>query len=412
MRKSFNEAEAPLLPEYLQIPILWKYQTEVRERYKKAEVPIAILIGGNFLANIVEATIDPQKTKHADVFRSIELSFNLAFTLELIINMYAYWFKSFWKSNWSRFDFVVVSIGLLTMTDLDLPGPLTLLRNMRAFRVFRLFKRIESLRKILEALARAVPGVINAFFILLLVMSIYSILAVEFWSTFGAGGMIVNERGDEIEFTTSRGQDYGFEYFGNFPKSLFTMFQVMSTDSWAEAVARPLMSTPDSFVNLATAFYFLSFQILCETILINVVVAVLLDKMMAEETGPPQDDTPRPSELKSEGTVLPSESEAMSPEQHRNSQEACYGSENLPNAICEDVDDIKRAIVPQTNFGKVSRKDLVSESLAGEVPEDRRKQRVQKLQSEVEQMGNDICEVKGQVVMLLAILSKQVPEIT
>lgn len=35
------------------------------------------------------------------------------------------------------------------------PGPLTLLRNMRAFRVFRLFKRIESLRKILEALARA-----------------------------------------------------------------------------------------------------------------------------------------------------------------------------------------------------------------------------------------------------------------
>lgn len=36
--------------------------------------------------------------------------------------MYAYWFKSFWKSNWSRFDFVVVSIGLLTMTDLDLPG--------------------------------------------------------------------------------------------------------------------------------------------------------------------------------------------------------------------------------------------------------------------------------------------------
>lgn len=51
-----------------------------------------------------------------------------------------------------------------------------LLRMMRAFRVFRLFKRVESLRKIMQSLSRAVPGVANAFFIQVLVMSIYAIL--------------------------------------------------------------------------------------------------------------------------------------------------------------------------------------------------------------------------------------------
>jgi hypothetical protein len=69
------------------------------------------------------------------------------------------------------------------MVGLTKDGPLTLLRNLRAFRVFRLFKRIKSLNKILQALARAVPGVVNAFAVLLLVMSVYAILGVEIFGT-------------------------------------------------------------------------------------------------------------------------------------------------------------------------------------------------------------------------------------
>ena len=63
----------------------------------------------------------------------------------------------------------------------QLPGPLSLLRLMRAFRVFRLFKRVKSLNKIIVSLGKAIPGVMNAFLIMLIVMCIYAILGVEFF---------------------------------------------------------------------------------------------------------------------------------------------------------------------------------------------------------------------------------------
>lgn len=65
------------------------------------------------------------------------------------------------------------------------------------------------------------------------------------------------------------------------------MFQVMTGDSWSEGVARPLLHGPDLLLNLATGVYFTSYQLLCAIILINVVVAVLLQKMCEEQGAPP-----------------------------------------------------------------------------------------------------------------------------
>ena len=51
--------------------------------------------------------------------------------------MYASWFWKFVKSGWNWFDLLVVTVGVLSMLRLT-EGPLTMLRNLRAFRVFRL----------------------------------------------------------------------------------------------------------------------------------------------------------------------------------------------------------------------------------------------------------------------------------
>ena len=80
--------------------------------------------------------------------------FNWCFLIELSLNMYGHWCKPFWKSGWNVFDVIVVTVGLLNMLRLALPGPLRLLRMMRAFRVFRLFKRIKSLNKIIVSLVK------------------------------------------------------------------------------------------------------------------------------------------------------------------------------------------------------------------------------------------------------------------
>ena len=77
--------------------------------------------------------------------------------------------------------------------------------QVRTFRVFRLVKRIPSMQEIAVALTKALPGMSNVFLILVIFISLYSILGVQFF------------KNDE---------EYGSEYFGNFFNGCFTFWQV------------------------------------------------------------------------------------------------------------------------------------------------------------------------------------------
>lgn len=271
----------------------WRmYQKPAEELYNNfyLQVTVAGLIGFNFLVNIVQAQISPAGDKYVDEFGHFDLFFNLAFLFELVLNMYATWFCKFWKSGWNIFDFLVVVIGWMFQLNVPLPGPMKLLRMMRAFRVFRLFKRVKSLNKIMTSLAKAIPGVMNAFLIQLIVMCIYAIIAVDRFQDYGEGGFFTNEVGTEIELSTGRGQDYGFEYFGDFGKSLYTMFQVLTGESWSEVIARPLFHSNNPTTSMGAAFFFVTFVILNAVVLINVVVAVLLEKMVDDPNEGKEDE--------------------------------------------------------------------------------------------------------------------------
>lgn len=97
---------------------------------------------------------------------------------------------------------------------------------------------------------------------------------------------------------TARGYTNGYEYYGTFGRALFTLFQVMTGESWAEAIARPLIFGLESNAIISTIF-FVSFIILTQIVLINVVVAVLLDKFTAgdEEEEPDEVDAAQLLEL-------------------------------------------------------------------------------------------------------------------
>ena len=277
-------------------------QSTVRKFYSHNYVQgaVASVIIGNFIVTILEKEIDPYSAD-LQVYRvewqALDDIFNSIFLIELLINMYGSWLCGFWKNGWNLFDTLVVIVGVLTMTRAEL-GPFSDLKMLRAFRVFRLFKRIPALNKIITALLRAIPGVINAFVIMLIIMCIYSILAVEYFRDFGKTGTFVTTEqtgvGEAAIFTnhevtaiTMRGMSYGEEYYGTFSRALYTLFQVLTGESWAEMVARPLLfGRPEensSWSVFAVAFYFTSFILLHQIVLVNVVVAVLLDKFVEPE---------------------------------------------------------------------------------------------------------------------------------
>jgi hypothetical protein len=81
-------------------------------------------------------------------------------------------------------------------------------------------------------------------------------------------------------YYTARGNEWGHEYFGTFGKSLFTLFQVVTGDSWAEAIGRSLL---EGWFPMSTAVFFVTYILLHAVVLMNVVVAVLLEKMVTPE---------------------------------------------------------------------------------------------------------------------------------
>jgi len=253
-------------------------QRQVRRAYLNPYVQwvIALLIIGNFATNIVEKQIDPWGELYEHEWYLIETSWNCVFIIELLWNMWGCFYFStlhghFLRSPWNLFDLFVVAVSVPAMTRQPLGGIFGQLRMLRAFRVFRLFKRIESLNKIITSLGRAVPGIINAGSVTFLVMCIYAILGVDLFGKYGAGHRWVNVNGENVSLTTNRGLSYGEEYYGTFFRSLYTLFQVLTGESWSEVVARPAVFS-DSIMYRSAIFY-VTFIVTCGIVLVNLAVS-------------------------------------------------------------------------------------------------------------------------------------------
>merc|ERR1719410_1402513 len=116
---------------------------------------------------------------------------------------------------------------------------------------------------------------------MILVVCIYAVLAVDLFK--GIYGDC--QSSDVPAAITPRGYCWGDEYYGNFFKSLYTLFQVLTGESWSEMAVRPflLAATSDSFDIIIVSAFFVSFVCISGMVLLNVVVAVLLDGMNSVE---------------------------------------------------------------------------------------------------------------------------------
>mmetsp|Transcript_9447 Transcript_9447/g.24480 ORF Transcript_9447/g.24480 Transcript_9447/m.24480 type:complete len:480 (+) Transcript_9447:44-1483(+) len=246
---SIDQSEPELIPDTLPL------QSRVRTAYNTdvVQIGVAVLIFGNFLISAADKQINALPgSQAAEVFYGFELFFAVVFGIELLWNMYGLWMRYFWKSGWNVFDFIIVTITALSLSLENVPG-ISVLRLFRAFRVFRLFRRVDSLKLIIEGVGASMPGVANAFMILGILMGIWSIIGVEFYAP------------------------YADEEFGNFAKAMFTMWQVMTMDSWASGIARPLLYDAGQ---LSAAPFFISFTFVAGIVMTNVVVAILLEKYL------------------------------------------------------------------------------------------------------------------------------------
>jgi voltage-gated sodium channel len=119
---------------------------------------------------------------------------------------------AYFRDPWNIFDFSVVAISLVPAS-----GSLAVLRALRVLRVLRLIKLVPSMKRVVGGLLSALPGLGSVAAIIGLIFYVSAVIATKLF-----------------------GADFP-EWFGTLGASAFTLFQVMTLESWAMGIVRPVM---------------------------------------------------------------------------------------------------------------------------------------------------------------------------
>ncbi len=168
------------------------------------------------------------------------------FVAELLLKFYAYRL-SFFKNAWNIFDLVVVTLGLLPNRD-----GLSALRGLRVIRAMRLLSVIPQMRAVVQALLDALPGMGAVIIMISIVFYVFAVMA-----------------------TLMYGPDFP-EWFGTLGRSLYSLFQIMTLESWSMGIVRPVMEThPTAWI------FFVPFIVITAFSVLNLFIGLLVNTMQS-----------------------------------------------------------------------------------------------------------------------------------
>lgn len=182
----------------------------------------------------VRAAIGPALT----FFNKLVLA---VFVVELAIKLTVYRLQ-FFRSGWNIFDFIIVGISLAPTS-----GPLAILRSLRILRVLRLLSSVRRLRMLVESLMQALPGIGWTAALLVMMFYIFGVMGTElFGSSFP-------------------------QWFGSLGASIYTLFQIMTLESWSMGIARPVIEVyPFAWV------FFVPFILISSFMVLNLFIAIIV----------------------------------------------------------------------------------------------------------------------------------------
>jgi voltage-gated sodium channel len=168
------------------------------------------------------------------------------FVCELSLKFFAYRL-SFLKNPWNIFDFLVVCIGLLPSRD-----GLSALRGLRVIRAMRLLSVVPQMRAVVQALLDALPGMGAVIIMLSIVYYVFAVMA-----------------------TLMYGAAFD-EWFGTLGRSMYSLFQIMTLESWSMGIVRPVMvEFPRAWV------FFVPFIIITAFSVLNLFIGLLVNTMQS-----------------------------------------------------------------------------------------------------------------------------------
>jgi len=181
-----------------------------------------------------------------ELLKVLDRAILAVFVVEIAIRLFVHRL-SFWRDPWSVFDFLVVAIALIPAT-----GPLAVLRALRVLRVLRLLTMVPSMRKVVGALLAAIPGLGSIALVLGILYYVFAVIATNLFAAAYP------------------------EWFGTLGRSLYTLFQIMTLESWSMGISRPVMEQ----FPYAWAF-FIPFILVATFTMLNLFIAIIVNAMQS-----------------------------------------------------------------------------------------------------------------------------------
>lgn len=183
---------------------------------------------------------------YGDVVHMLDKSILAIFVVEVAIRLFVHR-AAFFRDPWSLFDFIVVGIALVPAT-----GQFSVLRALRVLRVLRVLTIVPSMRRVVGALLGAIPGLLSIAMVLSIIYYVSAVIATNLFSA---------------AFP---------DWFGDIGLSLYTLFQVMTLESWSMGISRPVMEK----FPYAWAF-FIPFILIATFTMLNLFIAVIVSAMQS-----------------------------------------------------------------------------------------------------------------------------------
>jgi voltage-gated sodium channel len=199
------------------------------------------------IANAITIGLETSKTAVAaagGLLAAVDLLALTIFIVEIVAKLYVYRL-AFFRDPWNVFDFVIVAIALMPSGE-----GLSVLRSLRILRALRLISMVPQMRLVVQALLSAIPAMGSVVALLALIFYVAAVMATKL---FGA------------QFP---------DWFGTVGASLFTLFQIMTLESWSMGIARPVME-----VHPYAWMFFVPFILIVTFAVLNLFIAIVVNAM-------------------------------------------------------------------------------------------------------------------------------------
>lgn len=174
------------------------------------------------------------------------------FVVEIALKLIAHGFR-FFRSGWNLFDFVIVGVALVPAAQ-----GLSVLRALRILRVLRVVSAAPRLRRVVEGFVTALPGMGSVFLLMGIIFYIGAVMATKLFAA---------------SFP---------DWFGSIGASLYTLFQIMTLESWSMGIVRPVLEVyPYAWL------FFVPFIMVTTFAVVNLLVGLIVNSMQdahAEES--------------------------------------------------------------------------------------------------------------------------------